>query len=212
MSSAATATHGLARSHLALQQAVHRHRAREVGADHVERVGLVRGEVVRAARRGSGAAARRRPGARCRRAPPRSRRLRSDERDLDAEELVEAQPSLRLLAVLRRLGLVHVAVRPRALGQLLELGAQVRRTSGSARSPAKSSAARDRALDLPRRDVGLPRLRVDRHDHAGLHLPGATEHVDDRVRELALAPEDVELPVERDLGADRELALASTAG
>ena len=83
-----------------------------------------------------------------------------------------------------------------------------RPTAGRRASPAKSSAAATDLLDLPRRDVGLPRLRVDRHDDAGLRVAGAAEHVDDRVRELALAAEEVELPVERDLGADRELALA----
>ena len=87
---------GLARPDLALQQPVHRHRAREVAADHVERALLV----ARSARTGS--APRNRstssPSTWCS-IPPRSAsiaRLRSDERELDAEELVEAQPPLRL--------------------------------------------------------------------------------------------------------------------
>ena len=95
------------------------------------------------------------------------RALAQHERDLDAEELVEAQPPLRLAPVLRDLGLVHVAVRPRAVGQVLQLGAQVvgERVGELAGEVERGG---DRALDLPRRHVGLPRLRVDRHDDAGL--------------------------------------------
>ena len=100
---------GLARADLALQQPVHRDRAREVGLDRVERGVLVRGELVRQRRRGSATSSS--PSTWCS-MPPRSASIRAlahDERDLDAEELVEAQPPLRLVAVLRRrLGLVHV--------------------------------------------------------------------------------------------------------
>ena len=67
---------------------------------------------------------------------------------------------------------------------------------------------RDDGLDLPRRHVGLARLRVDRHHDARLRVAGPAEHVDDRVRELTLAAVHVELPVQRDLGARRELLLA----
>ena len=75
---------------------------------------LVAGELVRQRARGSACAARRRPCARC---PTRSAsiaRLRSDERHLDPQELVEAQPALRLArSPSIDVGLVDVAVRPR---------------------------------------------------------------------------------------------------
>ena len=71
---------------------------------------------------------------------------------------------------------------------------------------------RDDGLHLPRRHVGLPRLRVDRHDDPRLRVAGPAEHVDDRVRELPLAAVHVELPVERDLGARGRAASRATAG
>ena len=80
--------------------------------------------------------------------------------------------------------------------------------SVSASSPTQSSAQRDDRLHLPRRHVGLPRLRVDRQDDPGLRVAGPAEHVDDRVRELPLAAVHVELPVEGDLGARGQLLLA----
>ena len=78
---------------------------------------------------------------------------------------------------------------------------------------AAPCAARERVGDeraqLPREHLGLPRLRVDRHDHAGLLVgAGAPDHVDDRVRHLPLAAVHVELAEERRLGARRQLLLA----
>ena len=91
-------------------------------------------------------------------------------------------------------------------------------SSGSAK-PRRLRALqrrRDRAPELPRVHLGLPRLRVDGHDRAGGVGPvaraalgvGRGEHVDDRVRELALAAVLLDLPEQRHLGADRELPLA----
>jgi hypothetical protein len=197
---------GLPRAHLALQQAVHRHRRREVGLDHVEGGVLVRGEVVRERLEEPGEEVALDPvldpAALGLNAP-----LAHDERDLDAEELVEAQAPLRLARVLGALRLVDVAVGPGAVLQVLQLGTHLGRERVRERA-REVEDGRDRALDLPGRHVRLPRLRVDGHDDPGLGVAGAPEHVDDRVRELALPAEQVELPVERDLGAHRELALA----
>ena len=73
--------------------------------------------------------------------------------------------------------------------------------------PARAQLAqrvRDERAQLPGEDLGLARLRVDRHDHAGLLVGGArpADDVDDRVRHLPLAAVHVELAEERGFGAD----------
>jgi hypothetical protein len=115
---------GLARADLTLEQPVHRHRAREVALDHVERRVLVRGELV-----GQGVEEAGQQLAVDLVLDPAAlgldRALAHDERDLDAQELVEAQPALGLTPVLGRLGLVDLAVGPCPLGQVLELGPEI---------------------------------------------------------------------------------------
>ena len=77
--------------------------------------------------------------------------------------------------------------------------------TGSARprGPGLLQGILDPAGDLPRVQLRLLRLRVDRHD-----APGAvTDQVDDRVRHLEAAAVRVDLPVQGDLQARRQLAL-----
>ena len=80
----------------------------------------------------------------------------------------------------------------------------VERIGEAARLVHFASASPTERAQLPREHLGLARLRVDGHDHAGLLVgdAGAAEHVDDRVRHLPLAAVHVELAEERHLGAD----------
>ncbi len=69
-------------------------------------------------------------------------------------------------------------------------------------------ARRHRPAQLPGVHLGLPRLRVHGHDGArdvGVGV-GIGEHVDDRVRHLALAPVALDLAEERHLRARAQLA------
>ena len=74
----------------------------------------------------------------------------------------------------------------------------VDRIGEAARRALRERLAHERA-QLPGEHLGLARLRVDGQDHAGLVVgdAGAAEHVDDRVRHLALAAVHVELAEER---------------
>ena len=75
---------------------------------------------------------------------------------------------------------------------------------GEAARRALRERVRHQRAQLPGEHLGLARLRVDRDDHAGLLVgdAGPADHVDDRVRHLALAAVHVELAEERHLGAD----------
>jgi hypothetical protein len=126
------------------------------------------------------------------------RPLARHQADLHAQELVEAQAPLRPPGLLEGLGLVDVPVGPGAVDQL-HLVEQRRRQRLLEVAGSVERGADDRP-ELPGRHVGLPRLRVHRDDHTGL-LPEVLEHVDDRVRHLALAPVLLQLAEERGFGA-----------
>ena len=196
---------------LALEQPVHRDGPRHVGGDRVDRPLLVAGELVR--ERGEEPARRSSPSTVCaipdasasiarlratsptcirRNSSKRSRRCALRAASIDAGWWTSRYAVGAVDAASARRGRPRAASRP-------------------ARPPSRARSADDR-LDLPRRHVGLARLRVDRHDDPGLRVAGPPEHVDDRVRELALAAVHVELPVERDLGARASAASRATAG
>jgi hypothetical protein len=71
--------------------------------------------------------------------------------------------------------------------------------TGSAKSPA-----RRRTSSVPRHDAGLLRLRVERHDPAGL----VPDQVDDRVGHLTTATEQLHLAEQHRAHAGPQLAFA----
>ncbi len=77
--------------------------------------------------------------------------------------------------------------------------------TGSARprGPAAGEGILDPPGQLPRRDLGLLALRVDRHDPAG----AVADQVDDRVRHLQPTPVDVRLPEQGHLQPRTQLPL-----
>ena len=193
---------------LALEQPVHGRGQRHVGPDLCDRTGLVRGQ--RERERGVELGHERTvdrvhdPG-RFR----RERALAGDQRQLHAQELVELQPLRGGVAFAHRVGTVDAAVCAPPVDQVV-IGADV--TVEGIGEPARFGAVetrRDRAPQLPREHLGLPRLRVHRHDGAGDIRPGVGigEHVDHGVRHLALAPVALDLPEQRDLRARPELTL-----
>ena len=204
MSNAVIATSVLPDPTSPLQQSMHRDGARHVGGDGVDRRVLIAGEL-----EGQRVEESSHEFAVDLMGDPRRLRLDGalprDQADLHAQELVEPQPSLRPLRVTGRCGYVHVVIGGGAIDQLQlvehTLGQRLRQRT----HPLQHQ--RDQRLDLPRRHIGLARLRIDRHDHPGLGVTGAAEHVDDRVRELPFAAVHVELPVQRDLGSRRQLLL-----
>ena len=107
-------------------------------------------------------------------------------------------------------GTVDAAVRAPAVDQLV-LGAEVTvERIGEAPRLRALQARRHRAAELPGVHLGLPRLRVHGHDGAGdvgVGI-GIGEHVDDRVRHLALAPVALDLAEQRHLRARAQLAFA----
>jgi len=124
------------------------------------------------------------------------------ETELHAEEFVELEPMGGPEVVRLRLRLMDAVV-----------------SAGAARHPeAVEDLPGDRVvelhdpaqrlghelLELPGRDVGLPRLGIDRHDDAGL-LADTAEDVDRRVRHLVLPPVVLELSEESRFGADGKL-------
>ena len=111
-----------------------------------------------------------------------SARLRGDEADLHAQELVEHEAALAP----RRSSAIDS-------GRWIARSATLRSTrSCASRSSSSSGSAKPRTLhfgerlgderaQLPGEHLGLARLRVDRHDHAGL-LVGDTRPADARRR------------------------------
>ena len=135
-----------------------------------------------------------------------SARFARDQAHLHPEELVEREPAPRLAPVLARLRLVDVPVGLGAVHEL-ELGPDVVRQR-LLEVPGPLQREGNEGLQLPARDIGLARLRVDRHHDTGLRTGRVAEHVDDGIGELPLAAEDVELPVERELDPLGELLVA----
>ena len=114
-----------------------------------------------------------------------------------------------------RLGPVDRAQRGVAVDEVVPVEDRlVERVGEAARACTSRSASDDERAQLPREHLGLARLRVDGHDHAGLlvGLARAADDVDDGVRHLALAAVHVELAEERRLGARRSAASRATPG
>ena len=204
MSSAVIGDERLAGADLALQEPVHRDGPRHVSGDGVDRAALVAGELVRE-RAEEAVAQLAVDGVRDAGLVRLDRALARHEPHLHPQELVEPEPALRLARGVDRRRLVDVVERERAVDELQLLEHVGGQRLGELADPLQRQ--RDDRLHLPRGDVGLPRLRVDRDDHARLRT-GTTEDVDDRVRELALAAVDVQFPVEGDLGALGQLLRA----
>jgi hypothetical protein len=107
--------------------------------------------------------------------------------------------------VVPHLGQVDLAQRPVAVDDLEAVApAVVERVGDAASGDDPLQRPGDRRGEVPRREPGLLRLRVDGDDPPGL----VADQVDDRVRHLATALVELELPEEHGLGADRELAAA----
>ena len=203
---------GLARAHVALEQAVHRERARHVGHDDGEGAALGRRQLV--GQRGQEARHQRvghaagdlagrhvvmqGAGVHLEGAPAQH------QRELGAEQLVEDEPAPRRVLGLEGLGLVDRGERLGAAPQL-ERGAPL----GGERVGELAGALErfgDEGADLPARQPHLGRGGVHGED-AQRAPPGrhAGDDVDDRVGHLAGAPVLGHLPEEDRLGAGFEL-------
>ena len=135
------------------------------------------------------------------------RALARHEPDLHAEELVELEPVRGDPGVVRRLGSVDAPERRRTLDEVVRrLTSRLERVGEAPSLGALERGAHD-ARQLPAVHVGLARRRVHGHERAGL-VAELAEHVDDGVRHLALAPEEVDLAEERRLRSLGELLLA----
>ncbi len=193
---------GLAGTHVALQQPVHRVRCGEVGLDLVDRAQLGTGErvrqrVVEAMDEISvdfvleaALLALHRP-------------LAQHQDQLHPEELVECETPARLLLVLDALGQMDV-------GECVEARQQsesVTDVIGQRVVDAALTTATQRLFDppghLPGVDLCLLALRVDRHDATG----AITDEVDHGVRHLQPAPVHVGLAEQRDLEPFAQLPL-----
>ena len=194
---------GLARPDVALEQAVHRVRGGEIGVDLADHPLLRAGERVteggpepldELAGRGVGDAA-----LLALQAP-----LAQDEGELHAQQLVEREAVPGDLLLPHRLREVDATQRRRPVGEAV-LGAKV---VGQRVGDAPLGAAAQRLLhpagELPRRELRLLALGVDRDDPPG----AVADEVDDRVRHLEPAPVGVGLAEEGDLQALGQLALA----
>ncbi len=202
---------GLARADVALQEPVHRCGRRHVAGDLGDRRSLI---VREHERKLSDKCREQRAvdGVANPRLLRRERTLAGDEPDLHAEELVEDEPSPRLRQLLTGPRTMDRPQRDVARDEVMRVD-DVRVGGERIGKPpflALRERVRDQRAHLPRQDVGLSRLRIDGHDHAGL-LVGDTRpahDVDDRVGHLTLPAVDVELAEERGLGADAQLLLA----
>ena len=146
----------------------------------------------------------------------RERALARDEPDLHAQELVEhrAAASRRACSAIES-GRWIARIARVAVDEVVAIEQRARRAGRRSRAPRHfASASRHERAQLPGEHLGLARLRIHGHDHAGLLVgdAGAAEHVDDRVRHLPLAAVHVELAEERRLGADRAAASRATPG
>ena len=140
----------------------------------------------------------------------RQRALAGDQCELHAQELVELEP-LRGGVLVPDVGRpVDVVVGATAVDQVVVGPQRDAEWIGEPAGLGALQARRHRPPQLPRVHLGLPRLRVHGHDgagHVGVGL-GVGEHVDDRVRHLALAPVALDLAEHRDLGPHLQLSLA----
>ncbi len=204
--------HGLTRADVALEQAVHGERPGHVGDDHGQGAALRRRELVGQAGEEprdqgvghrAGDLARRHVVVHCAgvvlEGPPPQ-----DQRQLQAEELVEDEATPGRLDHIERFGQVDGVEGLRAVPQV-ELGAPLRREGVDELAGALERLPHPRA-DLPGRQPRLGRGRVHRQDAqcapAGRH---AGHDVDDRVGHLPGAPVLGHLAEEDRLGAGLEL-------
>ena len=200
---ALTATKRLARTDVALQQAMHRMHPGQVGldlGDHpllgarqlvrqrvAQPVDQLAGDVVADAQR----LALERP-------------LAHDQHGLHPQQLVERQPSASPCLVGHRLGQVDEPQRVGAIEQAQPLLHRPRHRVGDAPSRAALERVLDEAGDLPRGERHLLALRVDRHDAAG----AVADEVDDRVGHLQPAAVHLGLAEQRDVQPFVQLLLA----
>ena len=202
---AATATTVLPDADVALQQPVHRVRCGEIGLDLARspaagrRVSVVR----QAPRRTVGPAHRRRAWTRPR-CVALELALAHHEDELHPQEFVERQPASRRLLVAHRCragGSRGSAVA--AIDEPEPRANRRRHRLGDATIGAAPQRLLDPSGDLPRAELRLLALRVDRHDAAG----PVADQVDDRVRHLQPTAVGVGLAEQRDLQALAELLL-----
>ena len=183
--------HRLARTHVALQEPVHRGGAGHVGADLGHGPFLCGGERVREA--GDEALHQAGPagigglGVRDAGGGTLHLLLASHQRELDPEEFVEHQPVAGPLDVAEVLRGVDAPHRRPARLEVPALEDGRRHRVGDATGPAPAQRLRHPPGDLPRGEPGRVGLRVDRHDPAG----AVAHEVDHRVRHLALALEQL---------------------
>ncbi len=217
--------HGLARSHVALEQAVHRQRRRHVARDLAEHAALgarqreavPREEATHQRRRGI--AQRARLGVEIVVADGVGHARRGlfeaasahRQQQLQAQELVEGQPAPGRRHVARVVGQVDPPERPGAVDEVERsahrLGHRVQQRSRAAQGLL------DEAAHLPAGEPGLARRRVDRYDPADLGgvalvAGGADDHVHHRIGHLTLAAVVGDLTEEERLGPHGQLALA----
>ena len=204
--------HRLARADVALQQSVHRERSGHVGHNDGQGPALRLGELVGKAvqepghqcvAHPTGDLPRRhgvvqRAGVVLEGAPPQ------DQCQLQAEELVEHEAPARRLHDVERLGPVNGPEGVRAVPQVDAVAPLDGERVGEL--PRTLERLRDELPDLPRRQAGLGRGRVDGQDAqgppAGRH---AGHHVHHRVGHLSGAPVVGHLAEEDGLGARLEL-------
>ena len=174
--------HGLAGTDVALQQAVHRVRAGEIGLDLVDRASLrrrqrERQQLVEAADelalRLMADAARR----------PLVGPLAHHEHDLDAQELVEREPPASGLLLGHRLRQVDAEERLLPADQAVPTTHVLGKRIEHAANAAPLERVLDPVGDLPRGELRLLALRIDRHDAAG----AIADEIDDRVGHLQSA-------------------------
>ena len=185
---------GLARPHVALEQAVHGMRAGQVGRQLIDRVALgarerERKRVVEAVHE---LAVDRVTDALC---LALQRALAHHQRELQPQQLVEHEALARRLSRAHRLRRVHLVERPRAVDDIETVAPFARQRVGQLARP--SQRLLHPATQLPGREAGLVRLGVDGHD-----APGAVaDEVDDRVGHLPPSPVGLELAEEHGVGA-----------
>jgi hypothetical protein len=194
--------HGLARAHVALQQAVHRVGCGQVGPDLGDGGLLVVGERER------------QPGHELVEQGPRGHlrdapggaldvALALDQGELDPQQLVQHEAASGHLLVGHGLRGVDAGDRLAPGHQVVAVEHPLRDRVGQAAGLRAAQRLLDPGPDLPGRQPGLLRLRVDGHDPPG----PAADQVDDRVGHLAAPAVHVDLAEQRHGRARAQLAL-----
>ena len=194
---------GLARPHVALQEAMHRPPPGQIGVDLLDGSPLRSGEGERELAREGGDEPRRVPVG-CHDVADTTRVTLEhvsthDHLELQAEKLVEGQSPAGPLLLGEGLRSVDG---PERLGPVHELELRTpRRGQRVIERPGPTQSLLHPLAELPAGDAGLFRGGVDRHDPAR----AVPDQVDHRVRELAFAPVRIELAEEQRLDPHGEL-------